>query len=133
DSNLWPSVPKTDALTRLRYTSRLTVIAFFFHLPPALYGFLPSSFFHLNFKNPARSRLRVQRTKGPFFIYLSSENRSGCGFEPLTQGFTVLCSNHLSYLVHSCLVSVYAQQLFLCEACMEVVKNGLRTTVAKRH
>lgn len=60
-------------------------------MPPALYGFFASSctfisfFFFL-----ARSRLRVLWTLRPF--------RSG--FEPLTQGFSVLCSNQLSYLNH---------------------------------
>lgn len=40
--------------------------------------------------HPARSRLRFLWTKSPL--------RSG--FEPLTQGFSVLCSNQLSYLNH---------------------------------
>lgn len=44
----------------------------------------------LEFPNPARSRLRVLWTLRPL--------RSG--FEPLTQGFSVLCSNQLSYLNH---------------------------------
>lgn len=58
---------------------------------PPLFGNLPISLFHFNFfLHPARSRLRVLWTKSPL--------RSG--FEPLTQGFSVLCSNLLSYLNH---------------------------------
>ncbi|XLR34064.1 hypothetical protein S83_061964 [Arachis hypogaea] len=55
----------------------------------ALTFWLPLSFTFI-FENPARSRLPVLWTQSPL--------RSG--FEPLTQGFSVLCSNQLSYLNH---------------------------------
>lgn len=127
DSNLWPSVPKTDALTRLRYTSSPHPGAYrstrsmktqtelahpFGHRdartnpsnPPLFFRSLQQDrarrckpysagaltffglLFHLNFQ----IRLRVLWTLRPL--------RSG--FEPLTQGFSVLCSNQLSYLNH---------------------------------
>lgn len=51
----------------------------------------------LSFQNPARSRLRV--------LWTLRLLRSG--FEPLTQGFSVLCSNQLSYLNHFPKVCVF--------------------------
>ncbi|GER39013.1 Orf110b protein [Striga asiatica] len=62
---------------------------FLSNLPPALlYGFLPFSFTFIS-KSGSLSATFFQNLR-PL--------RSG--FEPLTQGFSVLCSNQLSYLNH---------------------------------
>ena len=58
------------------------------NVPPALYGFLASSFTWI--WNSGSLPVTCLKTLRPF--------RSG--FEPLTQGFSVLCSNQLSYLNH---------------------------------
>lgn len=77
----------------------------FQNLPPALYGFFESPYlagaltffgwlFHLN--------LKIRRAPG---LWTLRPLRSG--FEPLTQGFSVLCSNQLSYL-NNCYLPYWA-------------------------
>lgn len=65
----------------------------FLNLPPALYGFFEIRSAHIFFGWLVHLNFQIRRAPG---LWTLRPLRSG--FEPLTQGFSVLCSNQLSYL-----------------------------------